>query len=873
MKKSAYKRGMAFLLSCVLAFGTCISILDPSFSLRTFAYAEKQGTVIASSLNVRSGAGTGNSAVARLSNGTAVTVIGEETAADGVLWYRIRFTGSGGAQNTGYVSSQYIKLASQNIAPDSDFEAYMTQQGFPESYKQGLRELHAKYPKWKFTAFQTGLDWNTAVDEESKVTRNLVARSSISSWKSTEIGAYDWATGTWPGFDGSSWVAASRDIISYYMDPRNFLNETYIYQFMNQAYDSSIHTRDGLVSMVEGTFLSGTAAPGGASGSTGTDTGSESAGGSGPGGGSSGSGSPGGSPDGGEIAPGQTGGPGGSAAADSPFRYADSREGVLSVSSHAVDRVTSYGPGMENGSPGASGGPQGTDGAGGETSDGGAARTSAEGRPYADIIMDAAAQSGVSPYILASMILVEQGRQGTGRSISGTVSGYSGYYNFFNIEAYQSGSMGAVERGLWWASQSGSYGRPWNSREKSIIGGARWYADNYVNRGQNTLYLKKFNVQGSSPYTHQYMTNVQAAASEGAELAKIASLKNTALEFSIPVFEHMPETACSQPTLDGSPNNKLSGLGVDGFALTPTFNRDTESYDLIVDPSVASVTVEASAIDSKASVSGTGTVALQSGNNDITVAVTAENGHVRNYVIHVVRQDNGPTYSDSIGSGVTPGGTAGPGSASGPGSDTNVEIVGPTGNPGAGGSSSENSGSGGTGSSGPVSVAPDGSVGSFGTEEDGSGIQGPGGAGQNGAPSGSSSAGGQSADGFKTVTAGTTAEELCSRMQSEGAGAIVKVYTSSGAEVTGTVGTGNLAQAYGSGGDAAAKYTVVVRGDNTGDGKLNILDILNAQRHILGIDSLTGAFEKASDINGNGKIDITDILAMQRDVLGIEKLS
>lgn len=48
MKKSRYKKGMAFLLSCVLAFGTCVSVLDPSFSLRTFAYAEKQGTIVAS---------------------------------------------------------------------------------------------------------------------------------------------------------------------------------------------------------------------------------------------------------------------------------------------------------------------------------------------------------------------------------------------------------------------------------------------------------------------------------------------------------------------------------------------------------------------------------------------------------------------------------------------------------------------------------------------------------------------------------------------------------------------------------------------------------------------------------------------------------
>lgn len=855
MKKSRYKKGMAFLLSCVLAFGTCVSVLDPSFSLRTFAYAEKQGTIIASSLNVRSGPGTGNASIARLANGTAVTVIGEDTASDGVLWYKIRFTGSGGAQTTGYVSSHYVKLASQNIVSDSNFEAYMTQQGFPESYKQGLRELHSKYPKWKFTALQTGLDWNTAVAEESKVTRNLVARSSISSWKSTEDGAYDWATGTWPGFDGSSWVAASRDIISYYMDPRNFLNETYIYQFMNQSYDPSLHTREGLVTMVEGTFLSGTAPAGGASGSRGgSGSGSSSGSPSGPDGGSSDSGSApgGGSPDGGEITPGQTGGPG--ASLGTSGRYAQINESAWSISSHLVDTVSSYGPGMdsENAVPGEVPGEEQQPGSG-DTG-------SSAGRPYVDIIMDAAAQSGVNPYILASMILVEQGKQGTGRSISGTVSGYTGYYNFFNIEAYQSGSMDAVTRGLWWASQSGSYGRPWNSREKSIIGGAKWYGDNYPGRGQNTLYLKKFNVQGSNPYTHQYMTNIQAAASEGAELAKISSLKNTALEFSIPVFKNMPEGPCAQPTLDGSPNNKLSGLGVDGFALTPSFNRDTQSYDLIVDPSVSSVTISASAIDSKASVSGTGTVNLQSGNNDITIAVKAENGQVRDYVIHVVRRDNGPTYSESIGGGVTPGGT------SGPGGDTTVEIVGPPGSsqPGSSGTSAPGSSAPGSGNSVPGPIAPDGSVEGFGTEEPGGALQEPGSGTHSQKPGGSG--------GTRVVTAGTSVQALAAQIQSEKAGTSVKIYTSSGKEASGSAATGYLAQAYDSKGDSVLKQTVIVRGDNTGDGKVNVLDILNAQRHILGLGSLKGEFAAASDVNGNGKIDITDILAMQRDVLGIEKL-
>ena len=69
--------------------------------------------------------------------------------------------------------------------------------------------------------------------------------------------------------------------------------------------------------------------------------------------------------------------------------------------------------------------------------------------------MSAAQSSGVSPYVIAAMIIQEQGRNGTGNSISGNYAGYTGYYNYFNVGAYASDGMGAVQRGLWYASQSG----------------------------------------------------------------------------------------------------------------------------------------------------------------------------------------------------------------------------------------------------------------------------------------------------------------------------------------------------------------------------------------------------------------------------------
>ena len=67
--------------------------------------------------------------------------------------------------------------------------------------------------------------------------------------------------------------------------------------------------------------------------------------------------------------------------------------------------------------------------------------------------------------------------------------------------------------------------------------------------------------------------------------------------------------------------------------------------------------------------------------------------------------------------------------------------------------------------------------------------------------------------------------------------------------------------------------TSVKKGDVNGDGKLNILDVLSVQRHILSLGSLSESGKLAADVNGNGKIDIMDVLLMQKDILGIQKLN
>lgn len=536
-KKGTYKKYLTVILAVAILLATVFTV-----GMISSAETTRIGTVTAAkSLNMRSGPGTEYSIVKTLYKGDSGKILDEKNPTGTKIWYQMTVD-----DVTGWVSGAYISITETKEDTDTDFETYLTTQKFPESYKAMLRELHAKYPNWIFKAQHTGLDWEDVIEGESKLGRNLVSSSSISSWKSIEDGAYDWETSTWVGFDTANWVAASSEIIEYYMDPRNFLDSTNIFQFLEQSYDASNMSssekekvRSSLTTMVKGTFLAG-----------------------------------------------------------------NYQENGMTIS-------------------------------------------------YIDVIMSVAEKSGVSPYTLASMIIQEQGVNGTGSCISGTVSGYEGYYNYFNIGAYPSNGMTAIQRGLWYAKGSGtgatSYNRPWDTRTKSIEGGATYYAEGYVSVGQDTMYLKKFDLVGTL-YTHQYMTNVQGAASEGQHMAEAfdESARSAALVFKIPVFTNMPSSACEKPTGTGSPNNMLKSLTVTGYSLTPSFSMYDTSYSLIVENSVSSVTISANAVDSTASVSGTGKKSLSVGNNSFAVTVKSQSGVTRTYTIKIVRKEATGTTTPSV---------------------------------------------------------------------------------------------------------------------------------------------------------------------------------------------------------------------------------
>lgn len=323
--------------------------------------------------------------------------------------------------------------------------------GFPDSYKPYLRTLHKKYPNWKFVPYNSGINFQTAVDNEYKNDRSLIEKSFSNFLKSTEAADYNASKGTYIPKDGSSWVTASKNAIAYFMDPRNFLNETHIYMFEKLSYDSASQTQSGVEAILDNSFMHNT----------------------------------------------------------------------------NIGYITTAG------------------------------KYKTSSIKYSSRIMEAAQKSKVSAYYIASKIIQEVGTaknaKYAGMGASGSVNGqyskaYTGIYNFYNIGAYTSSNP--IANGLKWASSGSTYNRPWTKPGKSIIGGAVYIGETYINCGQDTTYYQRFNVNKSSTYglyQHQYMTNIYGAASEAAITSDaysemgISKLEKT---FVIPVYTSMPsETA------------------------------------------------------------------------------------------------------------------------------------------------------------------------------------------------------------------------------------------------------------------------------------------------------------------------------------------
>lgn len=471
---------------------------------------------------LRSDASKTSDKIITLWTGETLTIIDSKRDITGAnyTWYQGSIF-KNGVTYTGYIREDMIIISEYIIDPT--FEQQLAD--FPKSYHDDLIKLHAIYPNWVFRADKINLTFNQAVALEDFEDYKLIDNSSL-SLRSMRRGCYDWNTSAWIAHDSGRWYGASRELIAYYMDPRNFLNANDIYVFMQQQYDANSQTIEGLNSIIKNTFLE--------------------------------------------------------------KGYND---------------------------------PNDTD----------------FGGSYANVIMEAAKQSSVSPYIIASTIIQEQGTEGTSSLISGnlftynnsqTVETFEGVYNFFNFGASGNSQAQVIRNGLNHAKNNG-----WTTRSKSIIEGAKKYGKNYISIGQDTYFYKNYNIIGPTNINHQYAQNVADQQTSAKKLAKVyTDNHDIKLTFRIPVYkdDSLPNELSPYPEKNDKLNNYyFKDIQADG--LTPSYQRFTYDYSLSVN-SDTSVYVEL--LDGTSIVSDN-TFNLVQGDNSVVLKVKSQTGFTNDYVINV----------------------------------------------------------------------------------------------------------------------------------------------------------------------------------------------------------------------------------------------
>lgn len=159
----------------------------------------------------------------------------------------------------GWVYEGYLKDF-KDYTIDDNYANELRNKGFPETYILSLQKLHAVYPNWNFEVSKngSGLDWNTVINEEyTPVYKNLICTNNLNAVKdllSTDGAAYN--AGSYNTFDNGCY-APSKQTISFYMDPRNWLNDRTVFMFEQLSFNESLHTTTNIQPILNNTFMSG----------------------------------------------------------------------------------------------------------------------------------------------------------------------------------------------------------------------------------------------------------------------------------------------------------------------------------------------------------------------------------------------------------------------------------------------------------------------------------------------------------------------------------------------------------------------------------------------------------------------------------------
>ena len=162
------------------------------------------------------------------------------------FWYK-------GYISKGTDSKSYVDKEEYTITDDliNEFQTL----GFNESYATKLAILKTIHPNWNFTPLNLNITWDEAVNGETKYISTNLIDSSNTSLRNTEDGAY--VNGVWTTFEGGRWYSASKQVVKYYLDPRNFLNDGHIFMFEVLSFDANTQNEETIQSLLNSSFMKG----------------------------------------------------------------------------------------------------------------------------------------------------------------------------------------------------------------------------------------------------------------------------------------------------------------------------------------------------------------------------------------------------------------------------------------------------------------------------------------------------------------------------------------------------------------------------------------------------------------------------------------
>lgn len=206
------------------------------------------------SYSVRSAPGENEEICVKVPTGTTVQITGVELDDEWNIWYKVSLSYNDQTY-TGYVDRSYLAYSNEvfiewenTYFPQiATFAAvgslYPDVEQFPESYQDKLMRLKQAHPNWIFVKQNTGLNWKDVVKNENYEERNLISSSAGAAYKN--------------GLYGSGWYYASEEAVKYYLDPRNFLDETRVFQFEQLTYNPSYHSKAAIDRILSSTFMKG----------------------------------------------------------------------------------------------------------------------------------------------------------------------------------------------------------------------------------------------------------------------------------------------------------------------------------------------------------------------------------------------------------------------------------------------------------------------------------------------------------------------------------------------------------------------------------------------------------------------------------------